>query len=203
MPGVEEMTPPKAATQEVATGNGPQVQPPEVTGREPTALTPIFGSPFAWMRRFAEEMDHLFEDFGLGFGRRVPSFVTRGHELLRREAGLVPVDWSLRVDVLRREDQLIVRADLPGVTKDDVTIEVTDDALTIRGERKEEKEERRQGYRYRERSYGYFYRTLPLPEGVDTAKATAEFDNGVLEVVIPVPKGPEMQTRRLEIRDKK
>ncbi len=203
MPGVEEMTPPKAPAQEVATGNGPQVQPPEVTGREPTALTPIFGSPFAWMRRVAEEMDHLFEDFGLGFGRRIPSFLTRGHELLRREAGLVPAEWSPRVDVLQREGQWIIRADLPGVTKGDVKVELTEDTLTIEGERKEEKEERRRGYHYSERSYGRFYRTLPLPEGVDSTKATATFDNGVLEVAIPAPKGPEKQVRRLEIQDKK
>lgn len=198
----EERTP-KTPAHEVATSDAPQVQPPEAMRQERTALTPMWSSPFALMRRFAEEMDRLFEDFDLGFGRRMPSFVTRGQELLRREVGLVPADWSPRVDVLQREGQWIIRADLPGVTKGDVKVELTEDTLTIEGERKAEKEERREGYRYCERSYGHFFRTLPLPEGVDAEKATAEFNNGVLEVVIPLPKGPEKPVRHLEIQGKK
>ena len=125
------------------------------------------GSPFTYMRRFAEEMDQLFEHFGLQTGLRMPGFFTRGHELLRREAGFVPGEWSPQIDVLEREGQLVVRADLPGMTKDEVKVEVTDDAVTIQGERKHEKKEEREGYYYSERSYGSFYRSIPLPEGAE------------------------------------
>ena len=75
--------------------------------------------------------------------------------------------------------------------------------ITIRGERKQEKTERREGYSYSECSYGSFYRAIPLPEGADASKATAEFRNGVLEVTMPSPRRPESQARRLEIQEKK
>jgi len=93
-----------------------------------------------------------------------------------------------------------VRADLPGLTKDDVKVELTDEALTISGERKAEKEEKREGFFRSERSYGIFYRQIPLPQGVDADKATATFTNGVLEVTIQVPKS-EARGRKLEITE--
>jgi HSP20 family protein len=167
----------------------------------PRAARP--GSPFEMMRHFAEEIDRAFDDFGLGFGRRLPSALTRGHELVRREAGLIPAEWSPRVDVFERDGHFLVRADLPGLTKDDIHVEVAGDMITIRGERKQEKSERREGYSYSECAYGNFYRALPLPEGVDASKATAEFRNGVLEVAMPAPGRPQAQTRRLEVKEKK
>jgi HSP20 family protein len=157
------------------------------------------GHSLAFMHRFAEEMERLFEDFGL----RLPGFVGRGRELLRREAGLIPAEWSPRIDVLERDGRFLVRADLPGLSKDDIQVEATGDLLTIRGERKQEKTERREGYTYSECSYGSFYRAIPLPEGVDASKATAEFRNSVLEVSMPAPRRPETQGRRLEIHEKK
>jgi HSP20 family protein len=159
------------------------------------------GSPFEFMRRFAEEMEHLFEDFG--FGWRVPRALTRGRELLRREMGLIPAEWSPRIDIQQKEGKLLVRADLPGLSKDDVKVEVGDDTLTIQGERKQEKKEERAGYSYSECSYGSFYRAIPLPEGADASKASAEFRNGVLEVIMPAASPPESKTRRLEVRDGK
>lgn len=165
--------------------------------RRPT--TSAEGYPLAFMRRFSDEMDRVFEDFGL----RLPGFVGRGRELLRREAGLIPAEWSPRVDVRERDGQFLVRADLPGLSKDDVQVEVTDDRITIRGERKQEKKEEREGCSYSECSYGSFFRAIPLPEGVDASKATAEFRNGVLEVTMPSPQRPGTQARRLDIQEKK
>ena len=75
--------------------------------------------------------------------------------------------------------------------------------ITIQGERKQEKEEKREGYYYGERAYSSYYRAIPLPEGADPAKATAEFHNGVLEVTMPAPKKPEKKSRRLEVQEKK
>ncbi len=160
-------------------------------------------SPFTFMRRFAEEMDRLFEDFGVGVGWRLPSAVTRGRELLKRETGLISADWSPRIDIQQREGELRVHADLPGLTKDDVKVDVTDDMLTIRGERKHEKKEEHEGYAYSECSYGSFYRAIPLPEGADPSKATAEFRNGVLEVTIPAPSRQEPKSHRVEVREGK
>ena len=175
----------------------------EVTqGQGPAApLMPWAEPTFALMRRFSEEMDRLFEDFG--FGRRLQTAFGRGRELLRREAGLIPAEWSPRIDVLERDGNYIVRADLPGMTKDDIKVEVTDEMITIQGERKQEKEEKREGYYYGERAYGSYYRAIPLPEGADPAKATAEFHNGVLEVTVPAPKKPEKKSRLLEVQEKK
>lgn len=161
------------------------------------------GSPFTFMRRFAEEMDRLFDDFGLHSGWRMPKFVTRGHELFKREMGFVPAEWSPEIDVRERDGQFMVRADLPGLARDDVKVEITDQLVTIHGERKHEKKEERAGYYYSERGYGSFYRAVPLPEGADAAKAVAEFKNGVLEITMPTAAQPAQKTRRLEVREAK
>jgi HSP20 family protein len=108
--------------------------------------------------------------------------------------------WAPHVEVMEREGQFVVHADLPGLTKDQVKVEVTDDAVTIHGERKEEKKEEKKGYYYNECHYGSFYRSIPLPEGSDSSKATAEFRNGVLEVSMPGPKHLEKKARGLEIK---
>ena len=170
-----------------------------------TAAAPMksTGSPYAYMRRFAEEMDHLFEKFGLQTGFRMPSALTRGHELLRREAGFVPGEWSPRIDVVERDGQFLVRADLPGMSKEDVKVDVVEDMLTIQGERKHCTKEEREGYFYNECNYGSFYRTVPLPAGADTSRATAQFQNGVLEVVMPAAPEVGKKARRVEIRDTK
>ncbi len=149
--------------------------------------------------RFAEEMDRLFDDFGL----RMPGLALRGVEYPRRAGGSALSEWSPRVQMSVRDGKFTVRADLPGMSKDDIQVEIGDEAIVIGGERKEEKTERRDGFTYDECSYGSFYRALPLPEGVDASKATAEFRNGVLEVSMPVHAKAEPQARRLEIQEKK
>ena len=180
-----------------------QGQTKDVAPQATPSLQKVNGSPFTFMRRFAEEMDRLFEDFGLETGWHMPSFLTRGRELLRREAGLVPAEWSPKIDVLEREGQFVVRADLPGMNKEDVKVDVSNDRLTIHGERKEEKKEEREGCCYSERRYGSFYRAIPLPEGVDAAKTTADFRKGVLEITMPSTARPETKARRIEIRGEK
>jgi len=181
------------------TTNGPGITTPAV-GQAPMTPEKVCPSPFTFVSRFAEEMDRLFGEFGVEAGWHVPSLFTRGRELLRRETGLVPAEWSPRVEVIEREGQYVVRAELPGMSKDDVTVEVTNQVLTIQGKRAQEKKEEREGYCYSECHYGSFYRAIPLPSGVDAAKATADFHNGVLEVTIPRPTCTEPKARRLEIR---
>jgi HSP20 family protein len=160
------------------------------------------GSPFGFMRRFAEEMDRLFDEFGLDTGLPMPRLFGRMGAPPRHEAGLTATEWSPQVEVAEREGKLIVRADLPGMSRDDIKVEVTDDEITIQGERTQEKQEEREGYRYSECSYGSFFRSIPLPDGVDASKASAEFRNGVLEIAVPAPATARSKARRLEIREK-
>jgi HSP20 family protein len=105
--------------------------------------------------------------------------------------------WAPPVDLLEREDSLVLRADLPGLGEDDVQIEMRDNVLTIAGERNAEHEDKQNGYYRIERAFGRFSRSLQLPEGVDADRIQASFDNGVLEVVIPKPEA--RQPRRIEI----
>jgi len=104
---------------------------------------------------------------------------------------------------VEHDGKFVVRADLPGMCKDDIKVEVTHDTLTIQGERTHEEKEEREGCCYSERSYGSFYRAIPLPEGAETGKATAEFDKGVLEIAIPAPSRKEPKAKRLEVREGK
>jgi HSP20 family protein len=90
--------------------------------------------------------------------------------------------------VKEEKGKLLVTAELPGVNYEDVKVHFTGDALVVEGERKYEKEEKREGYFHTERSYGRFYRAFPVPEGANAEKATARFNNGVLNVVIPIPE---------------
>lgn len=151
-------------------------------------------NPFGMMRRFSKDMERLFEDFQ-GFGS--PNFFRTDFLPFQTELN---VTWMPQVEVLQKNGQFTVRADLPGLTKDDVKVEVTDNLMTISGERKEENEDKREGFYRSERSYGAFYRQILLPEGAETEKAAATFRNGLLEISMPVPK-PESTTRKLEIKE--
>ena len=105
--------------------------------------------------------------------------------------------WVPAIDVLEREDSLVLKADLPGLREEDVNIEVRDNLLTLSGERKSEHEQNENGFYRVERAYGSFSRSLTLPDGVDTDKISASFDNGVLEITIPKPE--ERKPRRIEV----
>jgi HSP20 family protein len=103
------------------------------------------------------------------------------------------------VEVVERDGNLIVRADLPGLTKDDVRVEITEDVLTIEGERHAEHEEKQAGVVRSERSYGRFRRQIPLPEEANADQATASFRDGVLEISMPMPQR-QTQGRQIEIQ---
>ena len=91
-----------------------------------------------------------------------------------------------------------VLAELPGLKQDDIKVEVTEGGLVIQGERKREHEERREGFLRSERSYGQFYRLIPLPEGANVDQARAEFRNGELRITLPVPQR-QLQSREIPI----
>lgn len=143
--------------------------------------------PFSLMRRFSEDMDRLFE--GFFSGRDWPGFSQNLSRSLR---------WP-ELEVSRKDNRLVVQADMPGMKKEDVRVEVRDNALCISGERRSESERDEGGYYQSERSYGSFCRTVPLPEGAKEDTASATFENGVLRVELEVP--PETGgARRIEVR---
>ena len=125
-------------------------------------------SPFALMRDFTDEMDRVFS------GISVPKL----------EGEL----FMPAIDVKAADGILVVTADLPGLKKEEIKIEVTEKSLVIEGERKAEKKEEKPGFEKIERSYGKFYREIPLPEGAKIDMAKADLTNGVLTVSLPVPE---------------
>lgn len=133
--------------------------------------------PFRDITSLRDEMDRLFS------------------RSLGESAG--PRMWSPAVDVVEQPDAIVVKAELPGIAPDQIDIEVDDNVLTIRGERKfEEQVEEGRFYRL-ERSYGHFQRSLGLPQGVRSDDISASFDHGVLEV--RVPKAEEVKPRKIAV----
>jgi HSP20 family protein len=105
--------------------------------------------------------------------------------------------WVPAMDLVETDEHLVLRADLPGLRRDDVQIEIKDGALTVSGERKAEQEDKAEGYYRVERSFGTFSRSMTLPEGVDADAVQADFTDGVLEIRIPKPA--ERKPHRVEI----
>ena len=105
--------------------------------------------------------------------------------------------WMPAMDLVESGDHFVLRADLPGMSEEDVKIELEDGTLTVSGERNAEHEEREEGYYRVERAFGAFSRSLTLPKGIDADGVTANFDRGVLEIRIPKPE--ERKPRRIEI----
>jgi HSP20 family protein len=136
----------------------------------------------------SDDMDRMFENFGFGHRFARP---------LWREAGAAV--WAPEIDVFQKNDELTIRADLPGLKREDVTVDISDNEVCIQGERKHEREEDREGYYRSERGYGSFSRTIPLPEGALAERARATFKDGVLEITMPAP--PATKGRRLEITE--
>jgi HSP20 family protein len=144
----------------------------------PTAEFPFFRgnifevNPFALMRKFTEEMNHYFEGAKAG------------------EKGFA---WAPAIEVKEEAGKLMVHAELPGLKKEEVKVSVADDVLTIEGERKQETEEKGEGFFHSERRYGKFIRSIRLPEGANADKITANITDGVLEVAVPVAKKAEVK----------
>ena len=163
-----------------------------MSARDPFATLPaLAGSPFGFMRRFSEEMDRLFEDFGLRTWSD-PSAMggTFGSAM-----------WTPHIEMFERDNRLVVRAALPGLKRVDINLEIRDDELVLSGERRDERKEEREGFYRSEFSYGSFHRRIPLPEGVNADTAKASFQNGVLEIQMEAPARPAARSRRVDIEE--
>jgi HSP20 family protein len=136
----------------------------------------------------ADEMDRMFEGFGLGDRWTRSLWPESGGQL-----------WAPDVEAFHKNNELTIRADLPGLKREDVTVEVTDNEVRIQGERKHGREEEHEGYYRSERGYGSFCRVIPLPEGAMADQAKASFKDGVLEITMPAPTSTK--GRRLEIAE--
>jgi HSP20 family protein len=149
------------------------------------------GSPFDVFRRLDEDMDRLFQHFWGGRN------VMRGRESDAQSM------WMPQVEVCEKAGKLHVFADLPGMNREDVKLSMEGDQLIVQGERRSSHEEGQQGsgFYQSERSYGSFYRSIPLPEGVDPQTVDASFKDGVLDVSLDAPRTPQQQTRQIEIRE--
>jgi HSP20 family protein len=137
--------------------------------------------PFAMMRRLSEEMDRAF---GSSFG-------------LTRTMGQRGV-WAPAIEVRELDNQIEITAELPGLNKENVKLEVTEDQIILEGEKKVEEEKKEKGYVRSERSYGHFYRAIALPDGADAEKAKAEFKDGILRVTVPIAEN-KRQAKRIPI----
>lgn len=141
-------------------------------------------SPFRGFRDFQSEIDRLMgETFG-----RWPRVAVRSEE------------WAPAIDVVTKDGDLVIKAELPGMKRDDVDITFHNGVLTVSGERKEEEETKEEGYLIRERRYGSFRRSMTLPEEVDEDKIKANFKEGLLEVTVEGgATRVEQQPRKIEI----
>lgn len=146
--------------------------------------------PFTDLGRWERDMERMFDDF---WGRRMRPWW--------------PERWSLpavleisppAIDLYEEKDDIVVKAELPGMDKDNIEVNLTDHTLTIKGEKKKEEEVKEENYYKSERSYGSFVRTLELPRDVHTEKVKASFKNGVLEVRLP--KTEEAKAKEIKVK---
>ena len=128
--------------------------------------------------------------------RRMPRFGLRPFRAWLREREM----WLPDIDMFHKDDTLVLRADVPGIKPEDLTVTVEDDLLTIRGHREEQKEVKEEDYYCAERATGEFVRTVRLPEGVTADQVEAHRENGVLEVTIPAPKAAESKAVKIPVK---
>jgi HSP20 family protein len=141
--------------------------------------------PFSLMRRMQREINRVVGQAGLDVSRRGDDFLSTA--------------WIPATEIAFRDGNLVVSAELPGISEKDVKVEINDNFLIVQGERKVEQQEGEGDVRRTERRYGQFYRAIALPEGADAQDARAEFRNGLLQVTIPVSQ-PQQNVREIPVQ---
>jgi HSP20 family protein len=158
---------------------------------------PAPAAPEAW-RSFRTEMDRLFDRFASGFGMPSLRRIFDADVPFRFETTLSMPNPA--IDVTEDADAYKLTAELPGMAEGDIEVALTDDTLTLKGEKKEEKEKKEKNYYLSERSYGAFRRSFALPDGVDRDKIGAEFAKGVLTVTLPKVAGVKTEPKKIEVK---
>jgi len=157
----------------------------------------MFNRPFNLFRNFADDFETLFGDFKPAYD--LPRFFeTDPFYRFRNEE----MEWMPPFEMFERDGKWIVRAELPGMLKDDIVVEVNDNFLTLKGKRENKFEEKKDNFYRSEFTYGDFFRKIPLPEGVEIKDAKAMFNNGVLEITFAAPH-LALKGKRLEITEAK
>lgn len=151
-------------------------------------MQPELQHPVATLHR---EVDQLFDDFLRGFDR-FPSLPFRKERLS---------DFSPKINVSENDKDIEVTVEVPGMDQNDVDVSLKDDVLTIKGEKKQEKEEKDKEYYHVERSYGSFYRSLQVPCEVDQDNINAAFKKGVLKITLPKSIKAQENVRKIEVKD--
>ena len=153
-----------------------------------SAATPAAAAddhPFLGVQR---EMNRIFDDF------------FRGVEVSPRPTGDRLNRFVPSLDIRENDKELTIKAELPGMDEKDVEVLLTENTLTLKGEKKEEKEDRGRDYYHMERTYGSFQRVINLPEGIDTKKAEAKFKNGVLSINLPKTETTKVKGKKIQIK---
>lgn len=153
--------------------------------------------PMAGLRR---EIDALLDDFGRGYWQPLRRSLFAAGPLVRRELTWESSGLTPPVDVIDNDKAYEIMAEVPGMDANDITVEVADGSLIIRGEKQEEKEETRRDYYLRERSYGSFERSFSIPEGVAVDRIEASFKNGVLTLLLPKKPEAQQPARKIAIK---
>lgn len=170
--------------------NTPATKDPRSAVARTEGQVPRRWEPSTLLDEMQNDLARLFEFSPLGlfpFGRTP------------RRLPQMPTATMPRVDVFEREGDLVIKAEVPGVRKDDIDLEVSDGDLVLRAERKEEREVKDENWYRMERSFGSLYRRLPLPEGVQTDQIKANLADGVLEISIPNPQGAAPKAQKIAI----
>lgn len=157
----------------IATGIAPARRSRELTARDP-------------FRSLQQQVNRLFEET---FGPSFPGEETLGVST-----------WAPSCDIYETDNEIVLKAELPGVKKEDVKVDIENNVLTLRGERKFEEETKKENFVRIERSYGNFLRSFSLPTAVDTSKINAEFKDGILQVILP--KREESKPKTIEVKVK-
>jgi HSP20 family protein len=145
-----------------------------------------------------QEIDRLFDDFGIGTWRS--PFRSSFFDMDPFRRAKAAFSGMPAVDVTETEKGYKVVAELPGMDEKNIEVKITNGMLTIKGEKQEDKEEEKQDYYVRERSFGSFERTLPVPDGVDLDKVDASFKNGVLTVALPKTAEAQKAEKKIAVR---
>lgn len=166
-----------------------------MSDQQSSAMAPTQRGTPARARRYdpwsmLSEMDLMLDRM---FGNMLPSLQAARRNMTGEQG------WAPLVDMYEEGNNLVVKAELPGVAKDDIDVSIDQGDLVIKGERKSETERREGNYYRMERSFGSFYRRLPLPEGIQPDQVSATYNDGVLEVRIPKPQPSEQSATKIQI----